>query len=1042
MKEVTEKKTGFAGKALKVIVWCLVICAGLLAAVQIVLSPSTVNRIIDKYAHEYVDGEINIDKVRLSLIRSFPDIGLAVEGFSITGHDRDTLVSFDKFSASMNVYALARGCLDIPSADLSGLYISARRYPDGTANWDMIQIPSDTTESETSFPELKLGRISLTGNPRIAYTDHKDSIFLSTCFGQMSIEGRKDTLHFVIDSDASLKFAPFKVSAVELEADKTIEIHARGEGDYIYPNGGLHSFDASLKIPESEIIYTETGDIVSLVLDLSASKDKDGLVSATLDKVILLCNGLKLQASGSVPDLMDEDPLVRLDGRMSADLSRIGRFIPDSIGISSSGSLTAALNGDIRLSQMDLYRFSESGIKGGISGKDISIKIPKDSIDITFDEFDIAIEPETMKSRIDSSLAVRLMGIHGMIGKARLAYGLMGVEGERVNISAKSSIESDTTKVNTLGGRINAASLALTDASGVEVIFRDTENGFQMLPKKGRSDVPLLTFNSRNSRIMLKDGTNRIILTDAKFGATAAMNTVERRLRGRMFLDSLAKAYPDIPRDSLMFHLRSQRLEREIPEWLTEEDFKKQDLDIKLDETLAKYFREWDLTGDIDVRTGILMTPYFPVRNILRGLEVTFDNNRIGIDSIKVRSGDSEIAAKGELTGLRRALLGRGGLKLDLDIMSDKMNANELLTAYNTGSRYVPPQDKEAVAEVSDAEFFKMVTSDSLSVNDSITPLIVVPSNLNAEIRINASDISYSDLNISRMHSEMTMKERCVQIRNTEAVSNMGDIGFEGFYATRSKKNIKAGFSFNFKDISAEKVIKMMPAVDTHMPLLKSFNGSLDCELAATAAIDTNMNIITPSINGIIRISGSDLSIKESDMFRDLAKKLMFKNRNEGYIKEMSVEGVISDNMLEVFPFILELDRYTLALSGIHNMDESYRYHASVLKSPFIIRLGVDVYGDNLNDMKFKIGKAKYKNTNIPVFSSVIDTTKINLVNSIRGIFEKGVEAAVNENERREAIEKHKEEIGYVRAIDQNLEALSKNEEEQINEIKNNNTDE
>ena len=51
------------------------------------------------------------------------------------------------------------------------------------------------------------------------------------------------------------------------------------------------------------------------------------------------------------------------------------------------------------------------------------------------------------------------------------------------------------------------------------------------------------------------------------------------------------------------------------------------------------------------------------------------------------------------------------------------------------------------------------------------------------------------------------MKERCVQITETEAVSNMGDISFEGFYATRSKKDIKAGFSFNFKDITAEKVI-------------------------------------------------------------------------------------------------------------------------------------------------------------------------------------------------------------------------------------------
>ena len=174
------------------------------------------------------------------------------------------------------------------------------------------------------------------------------------------------------------------------------------------------------------------------------------------------------------------------------------------------------------------------------------------------------------------------------------------------------------------------------------------------------------------------------------------------------------------------------------------------------------------------------------------------------------------------------------------------------------------------------------------------------------------------------------------------------------------------------------------------------------------------------------------MSITDSDVFMELARKLKFKNKEEGRIDSMSVEGVISDSMLEVFPFIVKIDRYTLAMSGVHNMDESFRYHVSVLRSPLLIRLGVDLYGDDFDHMKFRLGKAKYKSTQVPVFSSVIDTTKINLVNSIRGIFEKGIEAAISENEKKEAIEKHKQEIGYVRAVDQELEALSEREKKQM----------
>ena len=260
----------------------------------------------------------------------------------------------------------------------------------------------------------------------------------------------------------------------------------------------------------------------------------------------------------------------------------------------------------------------------------------------------------------------------------------------------------------------------------------------------------------------------------------------------------------------------------------------------------------------------------------------------------------------------------------------------------------------------------------------------------------------------------------------------MGKVTFDGFYSTRTKKDLRTGFSLNLIDITAEKVISLMPSIDTIMPLLKSFKGLLNCEIAATASLDTNMNIIMPSINGVMRISGEDLSISDSELYNTLAKKLLFKNRKEGKIDRMTVEGVIRDNVFEIFPFVLKIDRYTLAMSGIQNLDMSFKYHVSVLKSPFLIRIGIDLSGDDFDDMKFRIGRAKYKNTNVPVFSTVIDDTKINLVRSIRQIFEKGVENAIRENEKMNVIDGLKKAIGYINAVDMKLEELSEEEQKQL----------
>jgi hypothetical protein len=1165
-----EGKHGVVRKALKVMAWIAGIWLFVLLAVRIVLTPSVIDRLVDKYASEYVDGSISIGEVRLSVLRHFPNIGLSIDDFSITypadrydiiekqgpqghlmksgtGSDADTLASFRKFSIRANLPALMAGKISIPFAELDKPRIFLHTYQDGQSNLDAIKIPSDTTESD-GLPEIKLGRISMKGHPHFVYTDSRDTIFAMADLKQFSMNGRLDTershrsrigikadslfvagrisadtlafglehlgiiekqrrMHLsakaktllasrsfgrmdipieirsgfsfpagdfpsvsihdlkaevasiplegradlcfkddraAIDADISIKeckasdiidrfLKDYIPESEDFSTDATFTIEASCKGDYIYSGGPLPDLDARVYVPESHIGHKAISSGLAFSLDASAT-GRDGRISAFLKDLRISGNGLSVAASGDIPDILEDDFLMNVDGNISADLGSLVSFLPDTSGITAEGLLSAHLKGSARPSHLDIYRFSESALKGEVDAEDIIVRMPSDSIDVRIHNLGFTIGPEDRTSRIDSTMTFHLLALKGDIGSADISYGTMGIKGDRIKITAMNSADGGTDAVNRLGGRLNAAKLTLTDAAGMEVELKGTENGFQMLPKKNRPEVPMLTVSSDNDRIMLKDGTNRIILTDAKVGASAAMNTIERRQRAKAFMDSLARMHPEIHRDSLMIHIRTQRAVQKLPEWMQEEDFRKQDINIKLDETLAKYFREWDMNGRIDVRTGILMTPFFPVRNILRGFQVSFDNNRVSIDSAKVRTGGSEIGARGELTGLKRALLGRGNMNLDLEIYSDKVDANELLAAFSTGSRYVPPTDKETIAEASDAEFFKMVTSDTLAAGDTVPPLIVVPSNLNADVRLNGKNITYSDLNISSLHSKMLMKERCVQITETEAISNMGDISFEGFYATRSKKDIKAGFSFNFKDITAEKVIDLMPQVDSIMPLLQSFNGMLDCELAATASIDTNMNVIPPSINGIIRIGGTNLSIKDSEMFHDLAKKLMFKNKNEGHIDQMSVEGVISDSMLEVFPFIMKMDRYTLAMSGIHNMDESFKYHVSLLKSPFLIRLGIDLYGDNLDDFKFRIGKAKYKNAEVPVFSAVIDTTKINLVNSIRGIFEKGVENAINENERKEAIENMKKEIGYIRAIDQELEALSEKEQQQMKE--------
>lgn len=895
-----------------------------------------------------------------------------------------------------------------------------------------VNLPKDSTQT-FGFHRFKadIAHIPITLNADLILGG--DSPYIK---GDFSINGWK-VRDFIDDFAGNI--VP---EAKDIKTDASLSFKGEIAGEL----GGdrLPSIKASLTVPKSKNSHKDLAHSVSIALDAVARTDDKGRLNATVSNADISTYGLSFKASLTADDLLGEDPVFGVEAFLKAAVDSLVTFLPDTKGMTAEGTLSADLKGRMKMSQADIYNFAQADLNGSIVSERIHFNSPADSIDIVLDTLNIKIAPETITSRRDSSRSFKIMGITGLLANASFELqDALSFSGRGLEISAMNSIDAlldqDTTRIHPLSGKFQARSLSLKDSEGTNIMLRSTANTFRMTPKRGQPEIPVISVSSENRNILYKDPHNRVILSDATFSGKAAMNTADRRARRKNTLDSLARVYPDVPYDSLMSHWRSTRQAREIPEWMQEEDFRAKDIKVSLNQTAAKYFREWDVDGSLGIRSGMLITPYFPARNSLRGAYMNITNNEISLDSLKITSGNSEIAAKGSLSGLRRALLGRGTYELDLDISTDRMEADALLATLDAGSQFNPEDISKEMSEVSDEEYLEMVVSDTLSTSDAQT-LIIVPANLRADIRIDGKNIKYSDLTIDRFTSKLKMKERCIQILDTRASTNMGKAELDAFYSTRTKKDISTGFNFNLLDVTSERVIDMVPAIDTIMPLLKSFKGLINCEIAATADLDTCMNIIMPTLNGVARISGNNLTISENKMFSDLAKKLKFKDSKEARISKMTVEGVIRDNRIEVFPFLVDVDRYTLALSGLQNFDLSYRYHASIIRSPMVFKVGVDLYGANFDSMKFKIGKAKYKSKKLPVFTAVIDETKINLAESIRNIYERGVDIAIKENEEQTAIESLKKEIGYVNAAEQDMEDLSAEEQQQLEEGPDNST--
>ena len=799
----------------------------------------------------------------------------------------------------------------------------------------------------------------------------------------------------------------------DLQTDAAVTLTALCDGYYNPERNTLPEFIAEIVVPSSYVRYPGIPD-GNVRADINAQTDPAGKLDVTLNDICLQFCGVDLDATGNAYDLLGLDPLFNVDARAEADLSVLASHLPDTLGIYAGGVLDAALKGNIRMSQLNSDNIYRAALDGYVRGDSIAFSMPSDSLSLWLGGASAGIV--SVKNTLDTKLprGEKVLAftagadtLSAILGQDRVRASKLVVQAQNASRAYTEAYGKESKPVfGTFD--MNRLFYAGTDSLFMGVLGA---NGQFKISSRVRGDIvtPLMTLSAGISRAFGRSGVNRAAFRDVSVSASAVMTTFERNQRREHILDSLQRVYPGVRRDSLFYRAFSGRMKTAAKDNSGFEDVR-----LDLGSTVSKYLREWAMNASLDIRNGLLYTPYFPLKTSISDVRFNADNNRVALDNITVNSGGSDISARGEVTNIRPAMMGRAPLKLNLKVTSEKIDANELLTAYSAGMNYRPETAAAGDASTENiSEFIAQAENTVSEVADTSLSLIVIPANIEANISLEANDIDYSDLCIDWMASDIVMRNRCLQVTNTVATSNMGDIYFEGFYSTRSKDDIKTGFDLNLADITADKVVQLFPVVDTIMPMLTSFKGHLDCEIAATTDLDTNMVILTPTMNGVIKIKGRDVSVEDSPEFRKLARTLMFKDKKIGKVADMSVSGIVSDNRLEIFPFVLKVDRYTMAMSGLQDFDQSFRYHVSVLKSPLPFRFGINLYG-NFDKWKFKIGKAKYKNTNVPVFTAVIDTTKMNLVNSIHNIFTRGVEAAVQTSgSLKAAVEERKVEVGY-----------------------------
>lgn len=802
-----------------------------------------------------------------------------------------------------------------------------------------------------------------------------------------------------IVSDLVCTINPLKVASVinlipeelaplakSISTNIAIDFNTAIKGSYVKSANRLPDINIDLKIDNGFLRSNKMRariDTVNCDLSISYSSEKSN-VFCNIRNLRMKGSGLDVDVKASVSDILT-DPFVKGKMLFNIDLKQVTDSLSVREGVVANGAMSLDLDVEARQSWLNIKNIGRSTIVGRLVFDDLFCSSPKDSLVFTADG---GVSFGSIVNKKDSLLGInsRIIGVSALFDTLNMNYkrrDLLALSKMKMSVRSSSEILSgDSAKTSPMNGVITSNLITCLGADSTMLLFHKLNGDFMILPSKEYAAAPHISTDFKSKIIYMRGRINRYVIYDAEVNLNSTLLTKNNMAASRreQMLDSLGRIYPTIARDSLFIYLKAMR--NSAPD-----DFKGQDIDLKIDDSLADLFVKWGTTGYIKSKTAKVITPYLPLKTLVENVDIKFTQNEVDVTKTSFIIGDSKINLTGKISNIARALTRGAKLKVSSSITADSMNINQLNQAIANGLKFSErsAEFKDSVAISSNEEVEQMISQTNIDqTNEKI--LFIVPSNIDLNIHLDVDNCRYDSLLIECLSGDIISRDRCLQIKDLTAQTNAGLMNLSAIYSTTSKHDLRTGFDLEMNNIEVAKLINLMPEIDSLLPMLRSFDGVVDCNMAATASLDTAMNIVLPSLNAACAIRGNNMVLLDGETFAEIAKTLRFKNKKRNVIDKISVELLVKDNKIEVFPFLLSIDRYQTAISGVHNLDLTYKYHISVIDSPLPFRIGIDIFG-NADDFKFKLTRARFKNTNLPSYVSMIDTARINLRDKIINIF-------------------------------------------------------
>ncbi|RRO21851.1 AsmA family protein [Flavobacteriaceae bacterium 14752] len=349
---------------------------------------------------------------------------------------------------------------------------------------------------------------------------------------------------------------------------------------------------------------------------------------------------------------------------------------------------------------------------------------------------------------------------------------------------------------------------------------------------------------------------------------------------------------------------------------------------------------------------------------------VNFKGGNAELSEFKMKTGQTDLQAQGQLKNLMGYLFSDEDLKGQFKASSNRFNVNDFMTASTEEDTKSPDSKNKTPNENEKAE----------------EEAIKIPSQLDLSLDFTAKEVVYDNYNLKNAKGQLTIKDQKASLNKIQADLFGGQVFVDGNVSTKSKTPT-FGMKLKLQNIDIASSMQDVEMLKGFTPILKSLVGKLTTEFDFAGDMTKGLSPILSTLggSGLANIIQARVEPSQMPLTSSLNSQLNVIDFNNLKLQDVVTTFQFKNGAVNVNPVNFKIDDIGVNLQGSHSLNNVMDYTAN-------LKLPAKYFGDEIggqlaklsntemNTMKVDLpinisGNIKQPNINIDMKSAISNLT-------------------------------------------------------------------